>query len=84
MQLKIEDATQIETLLSDILSICQCKYDRTLLGFVFFNSLIIPAYLPILIIDPTSYALLEGAASAINVVLQLTVISSPEVEVLYS
>lgn len=38
MQLKIEDATQIETLLSDILSICQCKYDRTLLGFVFFRA----------------------------------------------
>ena len=38
MQLKIEDAVRIETLLSDILSICQCKYDRTLLGFVFFRA----------------------------------------------
>ena len=38
MQLKIEDAARIETLLSDILSICQCKYDRTLLGFVFFRA----------------------------------------------
>ena len=38
MQLKIEDAARIETLLSDILSICQCEYDRTLLGFVFFRA----------------------------------------------
>ena len=38
MQLKIEDAVRIETLLSDILSICQCKYDRTLLGFVSFRA----------------------------------------------
>ena len=38
MQLKIEDAVRIETLLSDILSICQCKYDRTLLEFVFFRA----------------------------------------------
>ena len=38
MQLKIEDAVRIETLLSDILSICQYKYDRTLLGFVFFRA----------------------------------------------
>lgn len=37
MQLKIEDAARIETLLSDILSICQCEYDRTLLGFVFLE-----------------------------------------------
>lgn len=38
MQLKIEDAVRIETLLSDILSICQCEYDRTLLGFIFFRA----------------------------------------------
>ena len=38
MQLKIEDAARIETLLSDILSICQCEYDRTLLGFVSFRA----------------------------------------------
>lgn len=38
MRLKIEDATRIETLLGDILSMCQCEYDRALLGFVFFKA----------------------------------------------
>lgn len=38
MQLEIENAAQIETLLGDILSTYQCEYDRALLGFVFFRA----------------------------------------------